>query len=311
MALLHQDHEILEQSRHPLHVVVTVQGDLVAAHVDRDVRERTLDDLQHLVALAEQERHQVVAGNGDLDLGASHDEARLTAGPRPVDPLPPYARSVDDEPGAEAWEDAVGATDGLLTGRRRAWPLASTPGWLTRGSRAPPTRGREERWLRVAADADATFAGILLDLAERGVGIAVATVAERQLHGVVQVIGADFIGVRVSSGQEVLLALAAIASVRTAPAVGVSAGERVVTTDLRLSDVLEELAVERARVRLVVLDAKDAVTGELRSVGQDVVTVRTDGEAHGHRLRSHRSRGGGRAGLSDRSAGQPLDAVSG
>ena len=137
----------------------------------------------------------------------------------------------------------------------------------------------EERWLRAAADADATFAGVLLDLAERGVGIAVATVAGRRLHGVVQVIGADFIGVRGPSGQEVLVALAAIASVRTAPAVGVSAGERVVTTDLRLSDVLGELAVERARVQLVVLDAKDVVTGELRSVGQDVVTVRTDGEA--------------------------------
>jgi hypothetical protein len=84
---------------------------------------------------------------------------------------------------------------------------------------------------------------------------------------------------RVASGGELLVAMRAIASVRTAPAVGVTAGERVVTTDLRLSDVLGELAAERARVSLVVLDGSDVVSGELRSVGQDVVTLRTDGEA--------------------------------
>jgi hypothetical protein len=42
--------------------------------------------------------------------------------------------------------------------------------------------------------------------------------------------------------------------------------------------VLGALAAERARVRLVVLDGGEVVSGELRSVGQDVVTLRTDGE---------------------------------
>jgi hypothetical protein len=79
----------------------------------------------------------------------------------------------------------------------------------------------------------------------------------------------------------VLVAVAAIASVRTSDAAGMTAGERVVTTDLRLGDVLGELATERTRVRLFVLDGSDAVSGELRSVGQDVVTTRTDGEARG------------------------------
>jgi hypothetical protein len=136
----------------------------------------------------------------------------------------------------------------------------------------------KEHWLRAAADADATFAGILLDLAERAVGVAVATVAGRRLHGVVVVLGADFFALRVASGGEVLVALRAIASVRTAPTVGVAGGERVVTTGLRLQDVLGALAAERARVRLVVLDGGEVVSGELRSVGQDVVTLRTDGE---------------------------------
>jgi hypothetical protein len=186
---------------------------------------------------------------------------------------------VDDEPAGDAWEDAVKTPDGLLTGGAPSL-AARLDAWLAdaRVEGSADARAREH-WLRAAADADATFAGILLDLAERGVGIAVATVAERRHQGVVQVLGADFLALRSATGAEVLLALASVASVRTAPAAGVSAGERVVTTDLRLSDVLAELAVERARVRLVVLDGREAVTGELRSVGQDVVTVRTHGEA--------------------------------
>jgi hypothetical protein len=98
---------------------------------------------------------------------------------------------------------------------------------------------------------------------------------------VVQVVGADFVALRAGARREVLVALRAISSVRTAPAAGVTIGERLVTTDLQLGDVLRELATERARVTLFVLDATEAVTGELRSVGQDVVTVRTDGEDRG------------------------------
>ena len=51
------------------------------------------------------------------------------------------------------------------------------------------------------------------------------------------------------------------------------------TTELRLIEVLAELAAERARVLLVSADGRDAVAGELRAVGYDVVTVRTDGDA--------------------------------
>jgi hypothetical protein len=43
--------------------------DLVAAHVDRDLGELGLDGPQHLVALAEERRHEVVGGDGDPDLG--------------------------------------------------------------------------------------------------------------------------------------------------------------------------------------------------------------------------------------------------
>jgi hypothetical protein len=133
-----------------------------------------------------------------------------------------------------------------------------------------------ERWLRAAAEADATVAGVLLDLAERHVAVAVSTTAGRRHQGVIGVIGADFVAVRTAGGAEVLVALAAIGSVRTGPLVAPAVGERIVTTELRLTEVLAELAVERSRVLLVT--AGDLVAGELRAVGYDVVTIRTDAE---------------------------------
>ena len=183
---------------------------------------------------------------------------------------------VDRAPG-DAWGEALAAPDGILGGSPSL--AARLDAWLAdaRVEGSADARAREH-WLRTAADADATFAGVLLDLAERGVAIAVATVGARRLQGVAHVLGADFVALRGPAGNEVLLALRAIASVRTAPAVGVASGERVVTTELCLVDVLSELAAERARARLVVLDGTDAVTGELRAVGQDVVTVRIDGQ---------------------------------
>ena len=192
----------------------------------------------------------------------------------------PYARAVDDPTAGDPWDDAVAASDGLL-GDRRPSLAARLDEWLAdaRIEGSADARAREH-WLHVAADADATFSGVLLDLAERGAGVALATIAGRRHQGVVGVLGADFVAVRVASGTEILVGLGSIASVRTTSA-GTTTGDRVVTTDLRLGDVLGELAAERTRVRLVVLDASEAVSGELRSVGQDVITVRTDGAAPG------------------------------
>ena len=50
--------------------------DLVAAHVDVGAGERPLDQAQQLVAVAEQARHQVVAGDDDVDVGVAHEWCR-------------------------------------------------------------------------------------------------------------------------------------------------------------------------------------------------------------------------------------------
>jgi hypothetical protein len=65
---------------------------------------------------------------------------------------------------------------------------------------------------------------------------------------------------------------------RTTPAVGTAVGDRPVRTSLDLARALAGLAAERERAMLVTADGSDAVSGELRSVGRDVVVVRTDGE---------------------------------
>ncbi len=119
---------------------------------------------------------------------------------------------------------------------------------------------------------------MLLDLAERGSDVSVSTVGGRRHHGSILVIGADFLALRLTTGPELLLTLAGVGSVRTAPLADPAVGERMYPTDLRLADVLMELAADRARVLLVPADGAESVAGELRSVGRDVVTLRTDGE---------------------------------
>src|SRR6266511_3969491 len=68
VALLEQDHHLLEQAPDALGLPrFPGDRDLVAAHVDLD-RERTLDEAEKLVALPEKADHQKVAWNEDLDL---------------------------------------------------------------------------------------------------------------------------------------------------------------------------------------------------------------------------------------------------
>lgn len=176
-----------------------------------------------------------------------------------------------------SWGEAHRGADDLIAGG--ASLSARLDAWLAdaRIEGSADARARE-RWLHAAAEGDATFAGVLMDLAERGTAVALSTAGGRRHHGRVEVLGADFVALRLAAGGEVLLALSALTSVRTAPRSDTAVGERVVTTELRLVEVLAELAAERARVLLVPTDATASVTGELRAVGQDVVTVRTDGE---------------------------------
>ncbi len=134
-----------------------------------------------------------------------------------------------------------------------------------------------ERWLRRQAQEEGTLAGVLADVAERGASVAVHVRGGRRHRGEVRALGADFAALR-SVRADVIVALAAVTSVRTLPGEAATIGDRPVATSRRLIDVLGELAAEEATVVLAMAGGDDPVAGALRSVGEDVVVVRVAGD---------------------------------
>jgi hypothetical protein len=136
-----------------------------------------------------------------------------------------------------------------------------------------------ERWLRAQAEEEASLAGVLLALAERGETVVLTTVTGRRHRGVVAGVGVDFAALRVPAGTTTLVALAGLCDVRLVE------GARLTTGDgggrgalgVRLIDVLAQAAGQRPRV--AVQAGAASVVGDLRSVGSDVLTLRTDAGA--------------------------------
>ncbi len=179
----------------------------------------------------------------------------------------------------DAWQGALLRPGDVVAGPAAPSFASRLDRWVAdaRADDAAAQRSRE-RWLRSVAEQEATFAGVLLDLAERSAAVAVTTTAGRRIVGALEAIGADFVALRVAPGHEVLVALGAISVIRTAPSVEATVGDRVVTAELTLADALAGLAAERERVLIVGPAGADSVAGTLRSVGRDVVVLRTDAE---------------------------------
>jgi hypothetical protein len=135
-----------------------------------------------------------------------------------------------------------------------------------------------ERWLRHQAEEEGSLAGVLADVADRGASVALHVRGGRRHRGEVAALGSDFVALR-SAGTDVIVALAAVTSVRTLPGEASTIGDRSVATSHRLVDVLAGLAAERAPVLLVLADGDEAVAGALRSLGQDIVSIRVAGGA--------------------------------
>jgi hypothetical protein len=147
---------------------------------------------------------------------------------------------------------------------------------------AAQARSRE-RWLRQQAEEEAELVGTMVDLAERGEPVMVRTTSGRRHQGTLVAVAVDFVVVRALGGADTWIPLDAIAFVRPQRGRGASAaaGDRPPPLDVRLAELLAELAGDRPRVRLVSRGDGEAVAGELRSVGVDVVTVALDGEPGG------------------------------
>ncbi len=149
----------------------------------------------------------------------------------------------------------------------------------SQASAAARARSRE-RSLRQQATEEATFTGLLLDLAEDGSEVSIRTRAGRSVYGVIAGLGRDFILLRTGAGADTLVVLRALAAVRRRPGQHApdTAGARPTAGKTSLAAHLSGLAPERPRVAIAVDGEPMMLNGELRAVGVDVATLRLDGE---------------------------------
>lgn len=183
---------------------------------------------------------------------------------------------VGDEVG---WRSALRQREGLLGGHGSRTFTDMLEGWVAEARVDEAARERaRERWLRSVSDQEATIVGVLVDLAERRAGVALSTTAGRRHRGAISAVGADFVALRPATGPEVLVTLGAVSMLRTLPAEDPASGDRSISIDLTLTEVLGELAAERERVLITTCAGSDAVAGELCSVGADLAVVRGDGQ---------------------------------
>lgn len=153
-------------------------------------------------------------------------------------------------------------------------PLAGLDRWLSEGrvDDAAADRARR-RWLEQQAREEAGLAGVLLDLAEKGVPAAVRTRAGAARRGRIAALGPDHVVLREDRVGDVYVPLRSVATVRAgAPDTVGTWGDRTTDhLDRTLSDALTELAAERPLV--LVVTGVEEVRGELVGMGRDMVTV--------------------------------------
>jgi hypothetical protein len=136
---------------------------------------------------------------------------------------------------------------------------------------------RREHWLRRQAADDASLTGVLVDLAEQGHLVRVTTSGGGRHLG--RVVGAGAAVVVMESGMHrILVAVDAVTTVQAAPGehdVTSPVGHRVGDDPTTLADLLSHAVGDGAEVTLTMRSGQ-VVTGELVSVGHDVVLVRPD-----------------------------------
>jgi hypothetical protein len=152
--------------------------------------------------------------------------------------------------------------------------------WLAglRVDEAAQARSRAA-WLQRQAEEEATFVGVLVDLAERERAVILETTAGRRQQGTLRVIGEDFCGLRTGQRTDVLVRYGAVLAVRPAPGEAGPVGDRLIAPSILFADAMAALADAGARVQ-VVSQGGAPTAGELRSVGVDVAVLRLDDRSH-------------------------------
>lgn len=163
-----------------------------------------------------------------------------------------------------------GADDGAEAGGVDRWVADA------RADEALEAR-RRALWARQQAEEDASFRGLLVELAERDTTVVVRTNDGRQHRGTVRSVGADWCAFETDGGGVVWLALGALASVRPEPGGNsLPAGDRSLDADVNLLDALTDLVVDRTLVVVRVSGDADPMRGRIVSVGRDVARLAAD-----------------------------------
>ena len=139
------------------------------------------------------------------------------------------------------------------------------------------------RWVEQLRLDEAGLVGTLLDLSDQAQPVVLRTTAGRSHQGFVGEVGADHCVLETTAGTAVVVALAAVASVRPRSADGraVAVGDRRAVTGRTLRDQLQRLAWDRPGVVVVTSGVPELVRGGLVGVGRDLVTIALDGEGAG------------------------------
>ncbi|MCB0976708.1 MAG: hypothetical protein KDB02_04550 [Acidimicrobiales bacterium] len=142
----------------------------------------------------------------------------------------------------------------------------------TRAENAASAR-RHQRSLLSQASEEGTFRGVLVDLAERQVSVAVHTSAGRILQGTIRALGSDYVGLIGTRDDPTLVPLRSVTGLRPEPGTRPTVGDRSQRWASSWNAALVDLVADRPLVSLHT-SGGDRIQGRLWTVGQDVVAVR-------------------------------------
>lgn len=143
-------------------------------------------------------------------------------------------------------------------------------------------RRRRERWLRRQAEEEATFAGVLVDLAEAAAPVTIATPTRKVHRGRVRAVGTDFALVEVDGGRHGILRHRAIAWARQDDSTRPARGDRPLALSMTFEQALRATLEPHELVQVVAAGPAEPVDGEVIGLGADVLTLR-----RGDRSRVH------------------------
>lgn len=155
--------------------------------------------------------------------------------------------------------------------------------------RAAVAARSDQRLLTRVASESATFAGTLLDLAERHVGVTLLLRGNHSVQGSVVSIAPDHVVLATDTHQRTHVRIRAIVTARADHdvRVPVAQGHREVRDGLRLMERLARWEEDRPVVAVIVEGRGEPLRGRLLAVGEDVLSLDLTDDRHPSYLPDH------------------------